>query len=63
MKIVCTDNYACESVAERLVAENIANEQEARIMADALNAQKSDSDFYVVRADHERLWRGMEELV
>lgn len=63
MKIVCTDNYARETVADRLIADNIKSEPEAKTMVDALNAARYDSDWYVIKADADPLWRGMEELV
>lgn len=64
MKIICTDNYGRESVAERLVAENIKNSDEASSMCAALNKiEGGSSDHYLVKEDDYRLWRGMEELV
>lgn len=64
MKIVCVDNYARDTVADRLVAENL-NEHEARVMCLALNedpARSSDA-WFVVKPDDYRLSRGMEDLV
>lgn len=64
MKIVATSNYALESVADFLVAENIKDDRVAQIMCDALNEKYGGGDyFYQVKADDYRLWRGMEELV
>lgn len=65
MKIICTDNYARESVADRLVAENVQYEREAQMIVDALNLHpsRSHSDYYVIKNDDYKLWRGMEELV
>lgn len=65
MKIVRTDNYARETVAEGLVAENIRWGDEARIMLLALQRSptRGDSDWYKLVADDYVLWRGMEEFV
>lgn len=63
MKIICVDNYDRESVADRLVAENVKSLDEARIIVQALNAKRSHNDWYALRADDYKLWRGMEELV
>lgn len=65
MKIVCVDNYARESIADRLVAENIALKDEADAICESLNenAGNDSNYFYKVVEDDYRLWRGMEELV
>lgn len=66
MKIVCKDNYCREFVADRLVAEGIKLEVEARAMCDALThkygGEDSEEYFEIVPDDYE-LWRGMRELV
>lgn len=61
-KVVCTDNYARESVAERLVAENL-DEESAKLLAERLNGRRSDGEWYAVKSDDYTPWRGMEELV
>lgn len=63
MKIICTDNYARESVADRLVAENVKNDDEAQFIIEALNSRAGHAEYYVIRDDDYKLWRGMEELV
>lgn len=63
MKIICTDNYARESVADRLVAENVKSDDDAQIIIAALNAKASHCEYYTIRDDDYKLWRGMEELV
>lgn len=65
MKIVAVDNSARESVADRLVAEGIRNEQEGETMLKALQATCSEhgSTWYQLKPDDYRLSRGMEDLV
>lgn len=43
MKIICCDNYARESVSDKLIKEGLG-EDEARKMADDLNKQEKGSD-------------------
>lgn len=66
MKIIAVDNYARESVADRLVAENIQSEEEGNVMLGALRAKYSgrfSPTWYELVADDHKLRRGMEELV
>lgn len=66
MKIVCTDNYARDTVADRLVAEGVKHEGEALAMAAGLNGAfggENSPNYYKAVPDDYRLWRGMEELV
>ena len=63
MKIICTDNYGRESVADRLVASNITSEMEANYMLAALKSTAGHDKYYQLVDDDYRLWRGMEELV
>lgn len=65
MKIIRVDNFARETVAEGLVAENIQYEFEANIMLKALQAtvKPGDSFWYKLAIDDYVLWRGMEELI
>ena len=64
-KIVRVDNYDRETRAERLVAENFANLEEAIICQNALcvDPNRNDDDWFRVREQDNPLWRGMEELV
>ncbi|RXZ78039.1 hypothetical protein EBB07_28700 [Paenibacillaceae bacterium] len=65
MKIIKTDNYDRDSVADILIAENI-NTYYGEKMVDLLNDKFSgegSSDFYKLVEDNYKLWRGMEELV
>lgn len=67
MKIIAVDNFAQETVADLLVAENITNKSYAEVMAKALNERYCIDDnaprFYRVVQDDYRLSRGMEDLV
>lgn len=63
MKIIATDNLARESVADRLVADNISDKREGELMVDALNSCRRGEDWYVLVADNYRLSRGMEDLL
>jgi hypothetical protein len=64
MKIIAVDNFARESVADRLIADNIANEVVGNIMVKALNSDCDVSaSFYKLVPDDYKLWGGMEELV
>lgn len=66
MKIVCTDNFNREAVADFLVAENIQVDTFAQCMCAALQEKYGGNNsphFFQVKADDYKLWRGMEELV
>ena len=67
MKIVAVDNFARESIADLLVAENITNKSYAEVMCKALNDRYCKSEYdtrhYQVWEDDKRLGRGMEDLV
>lgn len=66
MKIICTDNFARESIADRLVVEGIEHEGEAIAMSNGLNQAfggENSPNYYTAVPDNYRLWRGMEELV
>lgn len=67
MKIVAVDNYARESVADLLVAENITNKSYAEVMCKALNDRYCIGEgaprHYTVQEDSYVLSRGMEDLV
>jgi len=64
MKVIQTDNYNRDTVAEKLIAENLPKD-EAEAMAKSLNtAEGQHSDRYFIVVDEEyTLWRGMEELI
>lgn len=65
MKIISKDNFARESVADCLVAENV-HLSYAHHIAEALQKEfggPNASRYYEAVADDYRLWRGMEELV
>jgi hypothetical protein len=66
MKIIESDNFARESVADHLVADNITSEAYAIVMRDALQAKfggENSQSYFQVKPDDYVLWRGMEELV
>jgi hypothetical protein len=69
VKIVITDNFGRESVADKLVAENV-DKYWGKKMVDAMNEKlhgklgESDNlNFFRLVEDDYKLWRGMEELV
>jgi len=64
MKVVRTSNYNIESEAERLIAENIS-EVDAIAMRDKLrnDPKRSSFDWFEVKPDSYRLWRGMADIV
>jgi len=53
VKIVRVDNYDRETRSERLVAENIRNDREAKIMLQALreDPEREDQDWFSVKPD------------
>ena len=64
MKLIAVDNFGRESVADRLIAENLSDYW-APFLAESANrntAERSDIYFRAVPDDHV-LWRGMEDLV
>lgn len=66
MKIIESDNFGRESVADFVVAEGIKSEAYAKVMCEALQAKyggEHSQSFFQVQPDDYRLWRGMEELV
>lgn len=65
MKIICTDNFGRESIAESVVAEHM-NQPYATFVCEALNKQFSgdtSSSFFKVVEDDYKPWGGMAELV
>ncbi len=64
MKIVKVDNFARESIADKLIAENV-NEYWGKVILDNLNLglTQNDADYFRLVEDDYVLWRGMEELV
>lgn len=64
MKIIWTDGYARETIADRLVAENVP-EVYAGIMLEALKKhyKYDESNWFRIVPDDFRLSRGMEDLV
>lgn len=67
MKIIGTDNYARETIADFLVAENIKNKEFAELMCKALNEKYCNNDyaitFYKVVEDDFKLSKGMADFV
>lgn len=64
-KVIDTDNFARDSVADVLVADGFETEAEARARADQQNEGRGErSDYWAIAvpAGH-RLSRGMEDLV
>lgn len=58
-KIIAVSNFDDESVSDRLVAENIKSEMEARHMAGALNAVTgpNSADYFKVVPDDHKLYQ------
>jgi hypothetical protein len=65
VKIIWKDGYDRENRAERLVAENIRNDEEAKVMLEALQetCKRDESNWYLLKKDDYVLWRGMVEFV
>ncbi len=65
MKIIWVDGYNRESIADRLVCENIKYKPEGETMLEALRKKiKGDhSQWYLLVEDDKRLSRGMADLV
>lgn len=63
-KIVQTDNYARETVAERVVEENLSF-VEACVFCEALRSspQRYDEHWFTVMPQSAKLWGGMAEFV
>jgi hypothetical protein len=64
MKIVCIDNYNRESRSDVLIAENV-HKYFGEVIVEFLNKREGDNtdNFFVLKEDGYKLWRGMEELV
>ena len=64
-KIIATDNFDRETIADRLICDNISSEDLGSLMVDALNGMGDDTDlwFYKLVPHDYRLSRGMEDLV
>jgi len=59
MKIIVVDNFDRELRSDRLVAENIANKDYAKVMTEALNAAFSGStapDYFRAVPDEHKLF-------
>lgn len=67
MKIIGTDNYARETVADFLVADNIKNNEFAKVMCKALNEKYCNSEYaltyYKVVENDFKLSKGMADLI
>lgn len=64
MKIVCIDNFGRESVADRLIAENV-KEFYGRHIVNMFNEKFSSdysSHYFVLKPDSYVLWQGMAEF-
>jgi hypothetical protein len=64
MKIVKVDNFARESIADTLIAENV-NEYWGSWIVNRLNenTDENGSNYFQLFDDNYVLWRGMDELV
>lgn len=71
MKIIVTDNYARETIADRLVSEHVhpwiakwmVEEWQTRLCEESLRTGYEHDEWPVVVEDDYRLWRGMKDLV
>ena len=65
MKIIRVDNFARETIADDLVAENINNICEGEIMIKALQdtCSGSSSCWYRLVEDNHKLSRGMLDII
>ncbi|ALS22183.1 hypothetical protein [Paenibacillus naphthalenovorans] len=64
MKIIAVDNFGRESVADKLIAENVS-EYWGKYIVELMNDKQHDDSLHYFKlvSDDYRLWRGMEELV
>lgn len=64
MKIICVDNFNRESVAEKLIAENV-KESWGRHIVKLLNDEEHDDspNFFMLVEDDHKLWGGMKEFI
>jgi hypothetical protein len=63
VKVIATDNYAREHVADRLIVDGL-NEREAETYCQwLLDHRRYDDERYRVVSDDYALWRGMEEIL
>jgi hypothetical protein len=64
-KVVAVDNYARETVADKLLAESIPHEHLAKIIADHFNSMRAwgDDRYFRVFPNDYQLSLGMEDLV
>lgn len=64
MKIISVDNFGRESVADKLIAENVSEYWGKYIVIMLNEKQHDDSPNYFKLVDDDYiLWRGMDELV
>jgi hypothetical protein len=64
MKIILTDNYAREHIAEVLLYEHLHPWIAEWMLTEMLRARRDDDPRWpIVRDDNYRLWRGMEDLI
>lgn len=62
-KVVWTDGFNRETIAEHVVAERL-DRLDAEIICERLrNESRWEGDWWIVKPQSERLWRGMEEFV
>jgi hypothetical protein len=62
-KVVWTDGYDRESVAERVVEENLSYIEATAFCKALRDASRWDGDWWKVVPQNYRLWGGMAELV
>lgn len=65
MKIICMDNFARETIADRVVAENVKPGVEADAMLRGLidTCWPNGPNWYKLVEDDYKLCRGVEDLV
>lgn len=62
-KVVWTDGYARETVAERIVEENLSWLEADAFCRALRGASIWESDWWIVKPQTARLWGGMAEFV
>jgi hypothetical protein len=62
-KIIMTDNYARETVADVLVCENVNERYSGKIVECMNENRKTDDEFFQLVEDDYRLSKGWEDLI
>jgi hypothetical protein len=63
MKVIATDNYAREHIADRLIVDGLTEREAETYCQWLLDHRHHDDYWYQVVSDDYALWRGREELI